>query len=254
VSWCSGASRAPTRPTHPWEAPGGGKPAANGYDTFSETWVFDPFGERWSQLSFEGPTPRAEIAEQFADHEAADLFVLYGGFTLNDFRVLDDTWHLDLVAGNWERAEPVDPPPGRNYNAFGYEPSTELVVVSGGLMEGLDETWAYDLKALRWTFMGRRAGLPEVPYARFAYVEELDALLRLGELGPDSGTVLRNDVASNARSVVAAVNDGPNVSRHALSAVPGVGLVVFGGLPVESQGFTNALWVFDPAVGSWQQR
>ena len=32
-------------------------------------------------------------------------------------------------------------------------------------------------------------------------------------------------------------------------AVPDVGLVVFGGLPVGQPGFTNALWVCDPAVG-----
>lgn len=69
---------------------GGVKPTVHGFDTFSETWVFDPFEERWSQLSFEGPTPRAEIGEEFAYHEAADPFVLHGGLTLNGFRVLDD--------------------------------------------------------------------------------------------------------------------------------------------------------------------
>lgn len=50
------------------------------------------------------------------------------------------------------------------------------------------------------------------------------------------------------------VNAGPAVSRHAMVAVPGVGLVVFGGLPAGTQGFTNALGVYDPAVGAWQQR
>jgi hypothetical protein len=233
---------------------GGGKPAVNGFDTFSETWVFDPFEERWTLLEFDGPTPVAEIGEQFAYHEDADLFVLYGGFTLNGFRVLDDTWHLDLAAGTWERVEPADPPPGRNYNAFGYDPSTGVLVMSGGLMEGLDETWTYDPRTLRWTFMGPREGLPEVPYARFAHVEELDALVRLGGLGADPGTLWRYDVASNAWTVLAAENDGPAVSRHAMVAVPGVGLVVFGGLPERTQAFTDALWVFDPATGNWQQR
>ncbi len=53
---------------------------------------------------------------------------------------------------------------------------------------------------------------------------------------------------------MAADGTGPAVSRHAMIAVPGVGLVVIGGLPADTQGFTNALWVYDPAVGGWQQR
>jgi hypothetical protein len=233
---------------------GGGKPAGGGFDTFSETWVFDPFAQRWSLLEFDGPTPTAEIGEQFAYHEAADLFVLHGGLTLNGFRMLNDTWHLDLSAGSWERVEPANPPPGRNYNAFGYDPRSELLVMSGGLDQGVDETWTYDPAARQWTFMGERDGLPETPYARFAYVESSGALLRLGGLGRDSGTLLRYDVTANAWTALAAANDGPNVSRHAMVAVPGVGLVVFGGLPVGWQGYSNALWVYDPAVGSWQQR
>jgi hypothetical protein len=233
---------------------GGVRPAADGFATLSETWLFDPFEESWSLLEFDGPTPTAEIGEQFAYHGAADLFVLHGGFTLNGFRALNTTWHLDLLAGAWERVEPVDPPPGRNYNAFGYDPGAALLVMSGGTEDTPDETWTYDPAALRWTLVERREGLPEIPYARFTFVAELDALVRLGGLGHDAGTPWRYDVADNVWTAVATEAPGPHVSRHAMTAVPGLGVVVFGGLTEGAAAFNDDLWVLDVAEGRWTRR
>ena len=34
----------------------------------------------------------------FGYHEAADVFVLFGGFTLDGLRYPNATWHLDLAA------------------------------------------------------------------------------------------------------------------------------------------------------------
>lgn len=233
---------------------GGGQPANAGFDTFSETWVFDPVEERWTQLAFDGPAPTAVIGEQFAYHEGADVFVLHGGFSLSQNRLLNHTWHLDLGAGTWERVEPVDPPWGRNYNAFGHDPTAGVLVMSGGTDSGPDETWTYDPAARQWTFVEERRGVTSNPYARFAYVPELGALVRLGGLRPSPQTLWRYDVATDAWTQVTAENEGPVVSRHAMVAVPDLGLVVFGGLPAGAEGFTDELWVFDPSTSRWDRR
>jgi hypothetical protein len=233
---------------------GGARPAGGRFETFSETWVFDPFEESWSLLEFDGPTPTAEIGEQFAYHASTGLFVLHGGFTLNGFRALNGTWHFDLRAGTWERVEPVDPPPGRNYNAFGYDPGADVLVMSGGADRTPDETWTYDPVAFRWILAERREGLPETPYARFAYVEELQALVRLGGLGLDPETLWRYDAIGNVWTEFVAEAPGPRVSRHAMTAVPGLGVVVFGGLTEGASTFNDDLWVLDVADGRWTRR
>lgn len=78
--------------------------------------------------------------------------------------------------------------------------------------------------------------------------------MRTGGLGPDPGTLWRYDVVANAWTAVADESEGPAVSRHAMVAVPDLGLAVLGGSPAGSQSFTDALWVFDPGTGRWARR
>lgn len=233
---------------------GGGDTEGGGFNTLSETWVFDPIAETWTLLEFEGPTPQAEIGEMFAYHEAADVFVLFGGLTLNGFRYVNPTWHLDLDARAWTQVEPTTSPRGRNYNAFAYDPANEVLVMSGGVEGGQDETWTYDPRGPSWTLIERREGTSEVPYARFVWDPDAATLVRVGGLGPAAAPLWAFDVAANEWRELVPAGDAPQVSRHAATAVPGIGVVVYGGLPYGTGEFTDALWVLDVAAGTWEAR
>ena len=55
--------------------------------------------------------------------------------------------------------------------------------MSGGVEDGQDETWTYDPRSAAWTLVERRAGTPEVPYARFVWDPASSTLVRIGGLG-----------------------------------------------------------------------
>jgi hypothetical protein len=234
---------------------GGGEVTDGGYRTFGETWRFDPSDDSWTLLEFEGPTPEAAIGEQFAYHDASDLFVLYGGYTLNGGgRYLRETWHLDLVARRWTLAEPERSPIGRNYNGFAYDPTDEALVMSGGLYGVRDETWTYDPRSSTWTLVERRAEARDVAYTRLVWDGDAETLVRVGGLGPGTAPIWTYDLATNDWTEALPAGAAPHVSRHAVAAVPGLGVVVYGGLPDGGDAFSDALWVLDVADGSWEKR
>jgi hypothetical protein len=219
-----------------------------------ETWIFDPSQESWTQLFITGPIPASLMGEQFWYHDAADVFVLFGGLRPNGFQYVNATWHFDLATRVWTRVEPPTTPRGRNYNAFAYDPEHEVLVMSGGVERGQDETWTYDPRTTSWTLVERRAGTVEVPYSRFVWDPDTATLVRIGGLGRAAAPILAYDLAANAWSELVPAGGAPHVSHHAATAVPGLGLVVYGGLPARGSEFTDALWVLDVATGTWEPR
>ncbi|MDZ7706941.1 MAG: kelch repeat-containing protein [Trueperaceae bacterium] len=210
---------------------GGGVPVEGGFQPFSETWLFDPVEERWSQLSFEeGATPQAEIGEMFAYHEAADLFVLHGGFTLDGMRFLNDTWHFDLGERTWTKVEPATSPPGMNYKAFAYDPRTEQLVLSGGVVEEVDDTWTYDPRDPDWQHHEKLPETRWVDYVRMVYDPNLDTLIRFGGTNEDEGAVwsVSEDLEWSLLDIEG--ESPPRMNRHAMTAVPGLGVLVYGGV------------------------
>ncbi len=232
---------------------GGGVPAGGGFQSYSETWLFDPIDEAWSLMEpVGGESPRALIGEMFAYHEASELFVLHGGLSLSPFAFHDATWHLDLEERRWTPVETTLSPPGRNYNAFGYDPRSERLVMSGGVYEGEHEIWSYDPRGLDWVLHESSDAAPEVPYARKAFDPDSGLLLRYGGLGEDADVVWSFDSESYLRSPVAVTGPTPGgISRHAMTAVPGLGLVSFGGLYEGAAAFNGDLWVLDVMAGEW---
>jgi len=238
---------------------GGGGPVANGFESFTETWLFDPLEEQWTLLSFdEGESPQAVIGEMFAYHEAADLFVLHGGFTLDGYRFLNDTWHFDLDEHTWTEVDPDNVPVGRNYNAFAYDPRNEVLIMSGGqddqTLENTDEVWTYDPRESSWEQHEKLPTSRWIGYPRMVYDEHLDALIRFGGVGEDPGTVwtVSEDFEWSKLEVD---GDSPGIiSRHAMEFVPDVGVLVFGGVYRGQPDFNDDLWVLDTRELRWHRR
>lgn len=236
---------------------GGGIPHGGGFLSYSETWTFDPFEERWSLLApADGMSPEASIGEMLAYHPPSDLFVLHGGLTLSPFAFLDHTWHLDLSEGRWTRVEPVTrPTTGRNYNAFAYDPRSERLVMSGGGPEIDDELWHYDPRTQTWALVERPATLAAMPYPRMVFDDATQTLLRYGGLGDHADTVWAIDMTGAAWTAIDIAGETPGgISRFAMTAVPGHGVAVFGGLYERGDAFHGDLWLFDVAAGRWERR
>lgn len=240
---------------------GGGVPVEGGFQPLSETWLFDPATERWSLLSFgEGETPQAEIGEMFEYHPASDLFVLHGGFTLDGFRFLNRTWHFDLEARTWTEADPETSPPGMNYKAFAYDPRTERLVMSGGRdddAQAVDETWSYDPREATWEFHPRSPRQPAVGYARMVYDDAAETLVRFGGVGAGgadaSGVWTMDEDFAWSRLEIDGESPG-ELSRHAMTYVPGHGVLVFGGVYRGDPEFHGDLWLLDAVGGTWSRR
>jgi hypothetical protein len=234
---------------------GGGVPAAGSFTTFVETWRFDPAGEAWTLLETEGPAPLALIGDMFEYHERSGLFVLHGGFSLGTGTYLNVTRHFDLESRRWIRVTPQPSPPGRNYNAFANDPATQRLVMSGGREGGFDETWLYDPGTSTWQQAARQPQAGVVPYARMVHDADSGTLVRFGGEGVDADVVWTYDARRNAWSSLATTGDGPGaLSRHAMTSVPGLGVVVFGGLPRGEPTYTADVWVLDVTKATWTKR
>jgi hypothetical protein len=235
---------------------GGGVPVEGGFHAYSETWLFDPVAERWSLMEpDDGIGPTASIGEMFAYHPGSDRFVLHGGLSLSPFAFLDHTWHLDLAARRWTRVESAIRPIGRNYNAFAYDPRSDRLVMTGGPPEGSDETWTYDPRDATWTHVARAGAGPAVPYARMAFDEASGTLVRYGGVDDHADVAWSIDADGSTWTPLAVTGEGPGgLSRFAMTAVPEVGIVAFGGLYPDAGAFHADLWVLDARDGRWQRR
>ncbi|MFO7546968.1 MAG: kelch repeat-containing protein [Trueperaceae bacterium] len=234
---------------------GGGYFTGETFATFDETWLFDAASETWSLLEFaEGEAPESAIGEMFAYHEAADTFVMFGGFTLNGFHYLTRTWHFDLATRSWTQVSPEHSMSGRNYNAFAYDPRTELLIMSGGPENAPDAVWTYDPRTPTWQGGDRVPPGPDVPYARKVYDPDSGALVRFGGLNEPAGTVWTIDNSLNW-SLLEVEGPTPDaLSRHAMVAVPGVGVMTFGGVYDDGDAYHDDVWILDVNDRRWERR
>mgnify|MGYP002395828609 CR=1 FL=1 len=255
----SGANLALHTPTGTAVFVGGSVPRGGGFASVDETWLFDPVTEQWTQLTFEaGAFPPSHPGEMIAYHEASDTLVLYGGFDLNRGDFVDATWHFDLASETWTRVEPAVVPPGRNYNAFAYDPRTERLVMSGGPYApgGPDEVWTYDPRELTWQEHERVPPGNLTDYARMVFDPTSGELIRFGGVGSQPGPGAWSVSADLTWTLLEPAGDRPpTISRHAMAAVPGLGVLVFGGVPSGFSDFTNDLWLLDTTGDPrWERR
>lgn len=230
-------------------------------NTFTDTWLFRPDTGAWEKLDF-GPDdrPRMGFGHAFEYHAASDLFVLFGGYSgvLDSF--FNDTWHFDLSSRTWTKVDAVDPPRGRNYVGFTYDPGSEKMVLYGQPDRVRDfVVYTYDPVTQAWGHGEAELAVGgEDYYLRMVYDHDSGKIVRWGGTGSDAGTVWLYDLAADTWSSLETGESAPvRRSRHAMTAVPGVGVVVFGGSltgTVRGRDLVNELWVLDVNAGRWEQR
>jgi hypothetical protein len=97
-----------------------------------DTWSWD--GNRWHQLSADGPGPRDHHAVSY--DKVAGAVILFGGF---DGRYLDDTWRF---TDHWQRLTTQEAPPARGGRPalFFDDARKRLAIFGGGTGAGAELT------------------------------------------------------------------------------------------------------------------
>lgn len=207
---------------------------ARGFSWYGETWLFDPTNESWEQ--FEVPmelAPTTGLGPGMTYHPPTDTFVMYGNKTGEYFDPA--VWHLDLAERTWTKVETQDFPMGRNYVSFVYDPTSELIVLYGSTDWPINidfRAYTYDPASLTWQ-VGGAAPTSSIGdyYSKTVFDHDSGKLVRYGGTGEHSATPWIYDVASATWQELVTTGPSPESRRsHAMTAVPGLGVVVFGGV------------------------
>jgi N-acetylneuraminic acid mutarotase len=77
----------------------------NTYESFNDTWVYDPATDRWTELAPEGvvPSPRAFHAMVY-DSKTSQV-IMFGGY--DGYQYLNDTWSYDRDTNTWTELIPA---------------------------------------------------------------------------------------------------------------------------------------------------
>ena len=196
---------------------GGGRESGD----FDDIWAYDPAKGRWTDLAPTGELPSVrELSPLVYDPVSHDLF-LFGGWDQEAERDLADTWTYDTEANVWTELEPAGKvPSARDGHSLLYDPESKTLILFGGSDQEaaeLNDLWAYDPEANKWTEL-EPSGEP--PSARAWHGAVYDAQNHrmivfggaYGEEG-DEDTLLNDtwayDPASNAWAELAPEGDLP---------------------------------------------
>lgn len=237
---------------------GGARVSEGGARVTPETWLFYPAESRWEQLEFEATArPLPGVGEALTYHPISDTFVLYGGLSLSNFEEIDQTWQFDLDTRTWAKVATQGSPQPRNFVALVSDPTSGLVVMYGS-PDRIPDFHAYVFDPATGAWERRSAG-PEGSrddgYSRIVLDHDSGRLVRFGGTGEHADTPWVYDVATDSWQQLAIEGPAPEKrSRHGMTSVPGVGVVVFGGQLASSGLVTNELWVLEVDAGRWTQR
>ena len=117
---------------------------ADGGDTYSDTWAYDPKANRWTELAPARSVPPARDSGAMVYDPVFRRAILFGGVTPNG--ILGDTWAYDPAANTWTRLNPGgELPRERAWHVMVYDSLAGNLILFGGfnVNGSLDDTWAF---------------------------------------------------------------------------------------------------------------
>ena len=201
-----------------------------GIDATNETWEWD--GQTWRRTASGQATPMARQRHRMVYDPARRQVVLFGGGGDQNAR-LRDTWLWNGFGWRQVLTEPDETPSAWTGHEMAYHPSTQQVVLFGGVDENvnqLNETWLWDGE--RW----RSASVPpsSTPPARTQAAMALDR--SSGDIVVFGGSTSTGQINDTWRwtgtaweQVQTAPGNTPSARSGAALGYDGERIVLFGG-------------------------
>lgn len=218
-----------------------------------DTWQWEGFTEKWSEVpTMTAPTPREGAA--MALHIPSATVLLFGGWSGSAFE--SDVWLYDTVAQTWTELSVPAGPEARAYASLAYEPTSQRLVLFGGLGDNgyLGDTWLFDMELLTWTqHAGTEPTPPPRSHAAVATARGDGRFFLVGGFTFGiTGIEPYGDTWQFDGSAWSQVSSAqtPPARGGAVLAHDGNGLVLFGGDSGNGLSVHNDLWQWD-AFSGW---
>lgn len=148
-----------------------------------QTWAYDANSDTWTRLA-DGPWQM--VGQRLAYDSESDKIIMFGGFTLTNFKFVNETWVYDFNTNTWTNMQPRVHPTGRNYVGMVYDSKADRVVLWGDWQRNYtpstdESVWTYDFNTNIWQeFQHKKDGPAVRDYIMLAYDENADKIIMYG--------------------------------------------------------------------------
>jgi hypothetical protein len=251
-------------------------PYGNSPTPRQDLWEWSPATGAWTDRTPTGTKPAIRSGAELVFDSTRNKFVMFGGRAGSGYNY-QDTWEWDPTTGAWtDRTAAGTVPSSRCQGAMVFEKSTGKVLLFGGgrstngdtsglsMAVSFADTWEWDAATGAWSQRTVTAG-PSGRYdASMVWDSTRNRAVLFGGMEKDDATVdgipkqdtWEWDPAAGTWSERTASGNKPSPRWGQAAAFDGSRgkLVVFGGWDVNTGGYLNDLWDWDPATAAWTQR
>jgi hypothetical protein len=118
-----------------------------------DTWVWDPTTGFWTAV-YPPASPSARYGSAMVFDPTSGRIILFGGSETaginEDAPLLGDTWAYYPTTNQWTDLQPALSPSPRAWHHLLFDPTTNRVLMVGGIGPGSDQTWAFDPATNTW--------------------------------------------------------------------------------------------------------
>ena len=222
----------------------------DGYTGASETWVYEAWGNTWTQITGSAENPTARNDHALAELPGAQV-LLFGGYD-SDYN--GETWVYDNTTGQWTNKNPGGSTPSPRWGHDMAWISDDQVLLFGGYdSDGYKgDTWVYDLGDNEWTNKSPGGSTPSV--RRYHAMESLDdnnrVLLFGGQGSVGSGReTWEYDLSSNQWTQFYPSTHPPSRLAHSMALLTDSNeVILYGG----AGGYRDT-WAYDPSTHEWTE-
>ncbi len=124
-----------------------------------DLWAYDYESNTWTERHpLTSPPPHHFPVMEYVP--TIDRVILFGGYRQGFSTLFNDTWAYDYIPNRWVNLNPENPPPPRAYHYMALEPTTNRLVMFGGVRDESqypnspettnDESWIYNVAGNYW--------------------------------------------------------------------------------------------------------
>ena len=220
--------------------------------TTLQTWAYDDKSDTWTRLA-DGPV--LMVGQRLAYDSESDRIIMFGGFTLNDSKYVDETWVYDYNTDTWTNLQPSVHPNGRNYHGMVYDSKADRIVMWGGDIEGgyKPPVWTYDYNTNTWQELGNTNAPAVRDYINLAYDSQADKIIMYGGYSHGNDETWIYDLSTNTWQQMQPSKNPGTISRYTMIYVGDINkTILYGGQdgPAEFKYLGNT-WSYNLKANRW---